>query len=173
MSDEILQGHRHDAGFLQFDWTYYTDVSIDDAYKTFEAGAADGITTGEVMDLLRSTTDFDQISAREARQLYGALNHQWGNLSEDARTLANAIGDRLYQAYPPSYLPPVFVFRGVGNPPPLLDQHDENYADNFDWSNLAGADMNQFLGEMEGLTQELWQAKLRRLVESLAGAIRV
>jgi hypothetical protein len=74
MANEDLNVRVHNAGFFHYDWNYYTDASLDRAYS--QVNTSDGVDSGEVMTLLQSTTDFDQITAREARQLYGVFAQQ-------------------------------------------------------------------------------------------------
>jgi hypothetical protein len=153
MSNEDHNVRVHDAGLFHWDWNFYTDASIDRAYN--EVNAGDGIDAAEVMELLRSTTDFDQITHREARQLYGVFTFQWANMTEDARALATKIGDKLYEAYPAEYVPPT-VFFPAGGTTPLIDNRDENYRSANDSTNLQGDEMKQFVADMEWAAQPAW-----------------
>jgi hypothetical protein len=164
MTNEAHNVKVHNAGFGQWDWNFYTDVSIDRAYN--EVDISDGIDTAEVMALLRSTTDDDQITHREARQLYGVFTHHWADLNEEARALATKIGDKLYEAYPSTYVPPDILFPGEGAPP-LIENRDENYRSANDSTNLQGDEMRQFVADMERAAEPAWVRAVRDAMNAL------
>jgi hypothetical protein len=94
---EEVNRHLHDAGWLRFDWNYYTDKSVDDAIAEFARHAHEpgGINVDHVMAFIRSATDSDQITDREARMLVAVLNGQIPNMTLEAKRLVDAFTQRM------------------------------------------------------------------------------
>ena len=154
---EGLNVHRHD-GPLWFDYDFYYDHSVEAAARTFDAAAADGVNGAEVMDLLRSATDEDGITAREARQIYGALERHFDQMDGNARHDSQQLLDRLDAAYPGGLQPPDFIQRGFWSPAPLIYQDDEKFSSAADYTRIKGDDMRQLVNDTNAIAQPIAHA---------------
>jgi hypothetical protein len=170
MTTEALNPHLSPGSFFNRPEPYFTDTSIDQAYQTFVAASVDGIDSSEVMALLRSTTDFDQITWREARQLYGALDFNRGLMDAPAQEIATRIKDKLYEAYPARIMEPDFIMRG-SVAPPLGDNRIENYRSSVDYAapSVKGDAMNGFVDEMQVMAN---RANLNAIIAAIIHGIR-
>jgi hypothetical protein len=167
MANETWNVHTHDAGLFRFDWDYYTDATLDQAYQTFKASASDGVSSAEVLNLIRAGTDFDQLTAREARQIHGALNAHWGQLSPEAKKVATKAMEVTDAAYPGSWVDDRLGFRGYWSPAPLIYNRDEDYAAKGDRTSatMQGDQLNAFVTDLE-------TTALLEEIRNIAGALR-
>jgi hypothetical protein len=89
MPIEQLNNHTHDAGFLHRDWEFSTDRTVDLAIEKFNALAHDGVSAQELMELIASGLDFDQLTDREARQLSASMRQHYDQMSPQAKAIAD------------------------------------------------------------------------------------
>jgi hypothetical protein len=89
MPIENLNAHTHDAGFLQRDWDYFTDESVDIGAQGLAAAASDGLDAQEVVNFIKSGIDLDQVTDREARQISAQLRNYSGQMTGQAQQVAD------------------------------------------------------------------------------------
>jgi hypothetical protein len=164
---EGLSVHRHD-GFLWFDYDFYYDKTVEDAVRNFDAAAQDGVSGAEVMALLRSSTDEDRITAREARQMYGALNDHFYQMDANAQHASQQLMQRLDAAFPGGLQPPDFIMRGFWSPAPLIYHDDEQFKSAGDYSRISGDDLKQLVNDTEAVAEPLAHA-----IQSALNALRL
>jgi polyhydroxyalkanoate synthesis regulator phasin len=152
-AQELLNEHTHDAGLLRRDWKFYTDASLDLALQKLEAAGRDGISANELLDFVKAAVDFGQITYREARQLMGALNRLFPQLSPEARQVASRLRDALFEAYPPSRVPANGIF--VGNSDILDLQDDDRYRNGTDGTNLNGEKLAALMTDLNNIANPL------------------
>lgn len=149
MANEAWNGYRHNAGFLHFDWDYFHDASVDQGAANYRAASADGITPQEVVNLVQSAADGDQITDREARQIYGELQRSTNQMSAEARTVAFDAMDRLDDAYPGVLTGGGPIFRQEWAVRPLIYQDDSDYRTAVDTSNINGLSVTDLLTHLQ------------------------
>ena len=100
MSTEALNTRTHDSGFLRWDWTYWTDQSVDDGYASLKAHGQDGIDQAELVAFLKSAGDHDELTDREARQIANTLRVHYHQMDATARQTADAFDAKLVSLLP-------------------------------------------------------------------------
>jgi hypothetical protein len=152
-AQEFQNEHTHNAGLFHSDWKFYTDASMDLALQKLESASRDGIDAKELFEFMKGSVDFDQITFREARQLEGALNLFFPQMNDDARQVASRLREALFEAYPPSRVPPAGIF--VGNSDILDLQDDERYRNSTDGSSLKGEKLAALMSELNNIANPL------------------
>lgn len=146
MQPEALNRHRHDAGFWQRDWDYSTDASVDQAVTTFNSAAQDGVDGSEAAALVKSGSDHDQVTDREARQISAHLRAHYDQMSPEAKRIADH--------FEATFAPRVGNLHDASDEALSGYQHGGFFGTNLricfpDAPVLEGADLQAFVGQVD------------------------
>jgi hypothetical protein len=95
MAYEPVNIHVHEAPWYRSNWEFFTDHSVDAGMEQMFQASADGIDADEAVNFIRTATDYDQMTFREARMINAVLQGAIPNMTLEAKHVTDAFDTRM------------------------------------------------------------------------------